>query len=188
MDLKFSSLFLILALSLLGCSSGNVDLDNAGDQDLTVQIDELVFKVPAGSYKLITLDPGRHSLTIKDAQGVVLDEKKTFNLIEGGLINLSKSDYIVWTELYGDLELRKTKLNEEWFKIGDASPIYGEFERLRDADLERIYVEKRWDFGLSENFPETLTQFSPIEEKFVIRKKLFRESELLDAYSSQLKP
>ncbi|MEL6133071.1 MAG: hypothetical protein AAFR59_06860, partial [Bacteroidota bacterium] len=175
MDLKFSSLILLLTLSLFGCSSGNVDLDNAGDQDLTVQIDELVFKVPAGSYKLITLDPGRHSLTIKDKAGNVLDDQKTFTLIEGGLINLAKSDYIIWTELYGDMELRKTKLNEEWFKVGEESPIYGEFEQLRDTDIERIYVEKRWDFGLSESFPETLTQFSPIEEKFVIRKKLFRE-------------
>ena len=177
--------WLLLAVGILlswGCNQGNIDLDNDGDAPLIVVIDELSFQMESRSYKSIELAKGAHNLTLKDSTGKVLDEF-TFRVLEGGLINLAKSEYLIWVDLYGDPNLRDTELKEDWITMGDNS-FFGQFEQL---DPSILYVEKKWDFGLSESFPNDLLGWQMTEERWIIKRKLFRKSDFIEAYNSLVK-
>jgi hypothetical protein len=180
--MKLNLSFLLLAgLSLLGlgCSKGNVDLDNGGSQTLSVVIDQVSYVLPPRTGQLIELAPGPHTLEIRDSSGKTMDQT-SFRIAEGGLINAARSPYIIWTDLYGDPALRATKLREEWIEIGKNS-YFGEFERL---DPEQYYVEKKWDYGLTEPFPDDLLGWEVTRDKWIVKKKLFREPDMVAAYQS----
>lgn len=171
-----------LFLLLTACQQGNVDMDNNGDDLLIVTLDELSYRMTPHTFQRIQLDKGMHTLTIKDEAGRVI-VRDTFQVIEGGLINLAKTPYLIWVDLYGDPALRKTVLQEDWIEIGNQS-FFGQFEPL---ETEQTYVEQRWDYGLGEPFPEDLLGWEITREKWIIKRKLFREDELIDAYNALVK-
>ena len=138
--------------------------------------------MPPGDYKNIELAKGTHQIVIKNQEGKEL-EGETFEVREGGLLNVAKGKYIIWTDLYGDPELRKTQLNEDWIYINDES-YYGEFLQLPS---DQIYMEKDWHFGLNEDFPDDLLGWEISQEKWIKRKKLFREQQLVEAYNKLVK-
>ncbi|MEO0896517.1 MAG: hypothetical protein AAFY71_08980 [Bacteroidota bacterium] len=183
MRIKQIILLSIVSLFLLSCEEGNIDLDNAGDDDLQVQIDEVKLNMPANSYKNISLEPGLHTLVIQDASGKVLDETR-FKVEQGGLINLAKAPYVVWTELYGSTNLRKEKLKLDYYEIeteDGKQRIWGEFEKIEPEDF---YVEQTWDYGLDQPFEDHLWRLDLIQDKYVIMRKIFREIELLEEYKA----
>ncbi|MDX2286745.1 MAG: hypothetical protein NW241_21445 [Bacteroidia bacterium] len=172
------SLLLIPAcLWLSACEKGNVDLDNAGSMTLQVMVDELAYDMPPRSYARIKLAEGPHKLIVKDSSGRVLEEA-AFRVAKGGLINVSKANYYIWADLYGDAALRPSYLKEDWLEIGKQS-FFGDFELL---DPGLLYVEQKWDFGLSEDFPEDLLGWNVQKDKYLVRRKLFREPDLIQAY------
>ncbi|RMG23237.1 MAG: hypothetical protein D6730_14875 [Bacteroidetes bacterium] len=169
----------ILGLMMSACQKGNVEMDNAGDQTLEVTVDELTYTMKPGDYQKLELKPGTHRIIIKDEDGKTIEEA-TFQVKEGGLLNLARKDYYIWTDLYGDPSLKAEKLKEDWHKIGDKS-YYGEFTRI---EPENIYVEKTWDYGLEEDFPTDLIGLQLTREKYMIKSKLFREKDLIEAYNA----
>jgi hypothetical protein len=178
--MQFSSVLLLLPalwLSFFSCNQGNVELDNAGDKPLTVRVDELTYRLGAGEYKLIQLDKGRHIITVTDEAGEKLNEG-TFSVDKGGLLNVAAASYYIWTDLYGNTANKEKHLNEAWLKIGK-DEIYGEFTQL---SKDQLYTEKAWDFGLAENFPEYRFGMELTDDKYVLESKLYRESQLVDAY------
>jgi len=183
--MRIIHIFFICTLSFffVACEEGNIDLDNAGEEDLVVQIDEVKLNMPSDSYKNIKLDPGLHTLVIKDISGKVLDESR-FKVLQGGLINLAKAPYVVWTELYGSSNLKKEKLKLDYYEIETekgTEKIWGEFKKI---EPESFYVEKTWDYGLDQPFDDHLWRLDLIQEKYVIMRKLFRENELLAEYKA----
>ncbi len=176
-----SLIFFSISSSFLSCDSGNVDLDNAGTDPLVVMIDNVVYNMPPESYKRISLSKGAHSILIKNAAGEVIQDT-SFAVLEGGLINLTGAEYYIWTDLYGDPQLKEEKLDQDWKTIGDKD-YYGEF-----YEVERdIYVEKRWDFGLGEKFPEDLLGWNLTTEKYLIKSKIFRTHDLVSAFQTLAK-
>ena len=178
--MHFPSVFLLLPalwLSLFSCNQGNVELDNAGDKPLVVRVDELSYTLAPGEYKLIKLDQGRHIVTVKDEAGEKISEG-TFSVDKGGRLNVAGASYYIWTDLYGNTANKESHLNEAWIKIGK-DEIFGEFTLL---PKEQLYTEKAWDFGLKEDFPEYRFGMELTEDKYVIESKLYRESELVEAY------
>ena len=190
---KYALFIFMLSLFLVGgCdyfSKGNVDLDNAGEEVLLVSVDELTYKMNPGGYLLLDLVPGFHILTVKDENGKEL-ETETFEVVEGGLINLARAEYYVWADLYGDQSLKDAKLNQEWVEIElekDGKKIEQSFwGEIAKVDAEPLYVEKNWDYGLSEEFPGRLWGWEITEEKYEIKKKLFRKMGLIDAYMDRV--
>ena len=175
----------IFASSLFSCSTGNVDLDNGSTESLTVVVDHTDTHVMnPGTYKQIHLPKGMHHILVNDADGNLRAERR-INVEEGGLLNVGGAEYYIWTDLYGNPGLKQAKLEEKWVDIGGKS-FYGEFYRLDNSDL---YTEKRWDFGLSQSFPEDLLgwQWQMSKEKYLIRSKLFRDDQLISAYNSLVK-
>lgn len=183
MRIQYLSLLLSLVLFTIACEEGNIDLDNAGEEELYVQIDEIEYHMPPNSYKNIELKKGLHAISIKDASQKVLEESR-IDVENGGLINLAKSSYVVWTELYGSSAFRNEKLNLAYFEVetpDGKQKIWGEFERL---DPEKLYLEAAWDYGLDEDFKEHLWRLDLIQDKYVIMRKVFREKDLFEEYKS----
>ncbi|MEM6631603.1 MAG: hypothetical protein AAF694_18120 [Bacteroidota bacterium] len=182
-----SSLFLIVTLfslsSLLStCGGGNVDLDNSGGVPLEVIIGNETHLMGPNSYKSISLEQGAYDIIVRDQEGTILADT-AFQVMEGGLINLAQGQYYIWTDLYGDPALKEKKLDEDWTEIGDQT-FYGEFYPL---ETNKLYVEKRWDYGLQENFPEDLLGWKLAQEKYLIKSKVFRSEDLVDAYNNLAK-
>ncbi|MDX1908163.1 MAG: hypothetical protein SF053_14095 [Bacteroidia bacterium] len=167
----------VLAAWMSGCSSPNVYMDNDSNQTVVVAVDELSFKMPPRSFHELKLDAGRHQLIVKDSANKVLDET-TFTVIEGGLLNIGKSDYYIWTDLYGDAALDSLKLKEDFLEIGEVS-LFGDFQKV---DPSLYYVEKTWDYGLGEEFPEDLLGWNISKDRWIIKRKIFRAQDLIKAY------
>ena len=180
--------YLILSLMLfVACEEGNVELDNAGDEFLYVTVDELRHDMAPHSMKLLELKKGRHKILITDREGKTLEEE-TFEVNKGGVLNVSKHSYIVWTDLYWasseeNSKLRETKLQEEALEI-DGQEYVGEFLEL---DAEQLYIESEWDYGLREEFPASLWGLEFAQEKWSIKRKIFRKKELAEAYMKLVK-
>ena len=134
------------------------------------------------SYKSIALDRGPHTLIIKNEIGELVADT-LIQVIEGGLINIARADYYIWTDLYGDPSLKEEKLDEDWTEIGDQT-FFGEFYPL---ESNKLYIAKRWDYGLQEAFPEDLLGWKLARDKYLIKSKVFRSQDLVDAYNSLAK-
>ena len=124
MHLKMKPVYFFLLLTLLVGCGGNVILDNPGDSVATFEFDRGDgYEVPAGEMQEISLDPGSHQVVIKSGGDVVADT--TFNLKEGGIVHSGQSTYVVWKQLYGLQNDRKTLLNEKWVEFDSVSPTWG---------------------------------------------------------------
>lgn len=174
---------LLLLLTASACTQANIDLDNAGDQALSITVDEITYPLKAGAYQKLQLEPGPHRVIVKDSNGKTLEEE-TFNVKEGGLLNVAREEYYIWTDLYGDPSMKEEHLKEDWLKIGNQS-YFGEFTVV---EPENIYIEKRWDYDLDEDFPNDLLGWQFTEDKYIIKSKLFREQQLIEAYNKLAQP
>ena len=174
--------FLSLSIFFFACENGNIDLDNGGDKPLNVTIDGVLYNLSPGGYQSIELEQGLHNLVIRDANNEGIKETR-FTVIHGGLLNVAGTDYYIWTDLYGDPGLREGKLKEDWVQIGKKK-FFGDFILLPSDEM---YIEKRWDYGLSDDFPSDLLGWEPKSEKYIIRSKLYRVDELVTAYEAMVK-
>ncbi len=182
-----SSILLYLSLISLStlfstCGTGNVDLDNAGGQPYEVIVGNQSYMMAPHEYKSITLEKGTHTLVIKNELGEVVSDT-LIQVIEGGLINTARANYYIWTDLYGDPSLKEEKLDEDWTEIEDQT-FFGEFYPL---ESDKLYIEKRWDYGLQEAFPEDLLGWKLARDKYLIKSKVFRSQDLVEAYTALAK-
>ncbi len=175
-----TNILLILACwALFSCEEKNVVLDNSGEESLQVSVNSITFTLPGKTYHRMTLEPGLHSLVIRDEEGKTLEESK-FQLKEAGLINAAKGEYLIWTEWFGDQSKKETTLKQEWVKFGDLE-IFGEFDQIA---AEEVFVEQRWDFSIDEELPESVRGWELGEKRWVVKKKLFRLEDALKYYQA----
>lgn len=165
-----------------GCQNGNVILDNAGKDSIALTVDDKNYFVEAGGRQKIKLSPGVHSLKIRGKDAATVEEV-SFTVDGGGVLNLALQDYYIWTDLYGDPKLKALHLNQADFVI-DKKKYYGQFARLKP---DNRYIEKIWDYDLDENFPNDIIGYEFTEEKYIIKSKIFREDELIEAYNALVK-
>ncbi len=172
----------LFALVSFGCDEGNIDMDNDGEETFVVTLDDISYNMSPGDYQNLKLPSGSHRIIIKDENGKILEET-SFNVEKGGLINLARTDYYIWTDLYGDPALKEQHLKEDWLKIGNQT-YFGEFIKV---EPESIYKEKSWDYGLSEDFPSDLLGWQLTKEKYILKSKIFRKDQLIAAYNALAK-
>ena len=171
--LPLSALILLFGLS----ACGNVTIDNQANFSVSVEVGEDVFEVPAGGRTNASIGEGEHALKISDVTGKVLADT-TIRVRDGGLINAGGGEYVGWRLLYGMQKDRETLLKEEWVEL-DSTEYFGDFKLLGPKDF---YVEKFWDHGLDERFPDSKSLL--LSSDFSIETKLFRESDFETAYQN----
>lgn len=164
-----------LALMLLGCTP-NVVLDNPRDEGVTFTFDkETKYKLGPHESGEIKLEPGEHHVRVV-GRGDTLFGDTTFTLREAGIVHSGGASYLTWRQLYGLQTDRATLLNEAWVEI-DSARAFGDFKLHAP---QALFLEKIWDYGLDEQFPESRTLM--VTSDFVVESKVFRAQEFLAAY------
>lgn len=181
-------IFIVLPLCfLLACSSGNIDIDNAGTEALKVTLDGQLLLLKAGDRKNIKLEPGLHSIQVADIKNEVLKDT-VFQLMEGGLINLAGGEYLIWKDVFSPaatLAYRKEALDPQKLKI-DRRVYEIDYEMLPE---NRLFIEKKWDYGLTESFPKKVYGWEiDKDKKYMIKTKLVRLDEFEEVYLKILAP
>ncbi len=98
--MKKYHLILLTALFLLGCSSGNVVLDNAQAEPVTFTFNGgESHELEAGGRTSISLESGKYDVKITMADSVLADT--SFDLKNGGLVYAGGSRYVIWKQHYG---------------------------------------------------------------------------------------
>lgn len=180
-------LFLLPLSLLIACSTGNVDVDNAGEEALKVTIDGQLYLLKAGARENLKLDPGLHSIQIADIKNEVLKDT-AIQILEGGLINVARGEYLIWKDVFSPqatlafrkqaLEPQKLTINKKVFEV--------DYEMLPD---NRLFIEKKWDYGLTESFPKKVYGWEiDKDKKFMIKTKLVRLDEFERTYMEILAP
>lgn len=175
-----STFFLFMcgwALFLSAC--GNVEVDNAAPQSVTLQVGEHTLDLAPGAREQIKLPSGDHALRISTKAGEALADT-TIRVREGGLINAGGTHYLIWRDLYGLQKNRGTLLNEEWVEM-DSVEYFGDFKQIGP---EQVYVESTWTYGLNESFP--VSKNLMIFKDFVLESKVFRQSEFVTEYNQRV--
>ncbi|MEL6653825.1 MAG: hypothetical protein AAFQ87_23765, partial [Bacteroidota bacterium] len=189
-----ATIALALALFFTACEEfdqTNVELDNDSESTLIVKLDELSYRMNPGGYLAIQLEPGLHQITVTDQESDEELKSETFEVKNGGLINLGEAQYYIWADLYGNQALKAEKLNIQDLVIESKdekgkkikTTYTGDFQPL---PTDQLYIESQWDYGLGEDWPSRLWDIVPKEDKFKVRRKLYREQGLIDYYMSRV--
>jgi hypothetical protein len=164
-----------MAMVLMGCGS-NVTLDNPRSEAVTMVFDggdEYV--VGPGEVKEVSLGEGSHKVTVKGEGGKVYVDT-SFTVREGGLVHSGETGYIIWRQLYGLQDDRKSLLNENWIMI-DSTRFFAD---IKIYPSTAIYIEKSWTIGLEEEFPESQALY--VTKDYKVESKIFRAAEFVRVY------
>lgn len=155
--LKTTVLSLFMAMLYVACSNEKVDprivLDNPTNEEITFIIDADSYTLKAGERQLINLTDGSHSLKV---EGKEVSFQKTAE--DGGsIINPTKSNYVLWTELYTDTEPNQSILRMMQQEITlDGESYTGPFAVVNDYYIKRGEgTSTLWKWGLDEELPDT---------------------------------
>lgn len=174
---------LVLVFTLFSCEEDNVLIDNSGEEALQVSVDAIAYNMPPNSNVRMMLEPGLHSFVIKGEDQEIIEEG-SFQVVEGGLLNVSKGEYLIWAEWFGDQSQKETTLKQEWIKVDDIE-IFGEFDRIDDG---AVYIEKRWDYSVDEELPESVRAWELTDKRWVIKRKIFRLADAMQHYQAVSAP
>jgi hypothetical protein len=172
-----AALLAAFLIVLSGCG-GNIVLDNPRNEKVTFAFDgNNAHEVGPGASSSISLEPGEHAVEVRGASGQVLADT-TFNLKEDGegLVHSGASNYLVWRQLYGLQDNRKTLLNEMWVEF-DSVKAFGD---IKVYPKEWIFIEKIWNLDLDDEMPDAKTLY--MTSDFKIETKVFRSSDFIDTY------
>lgn len=187
MNIKITFQVLILSLIMLSCSKASTNIDISYDPETqkgTLLIDgEKSFKLSADSTnKQIRITEGNHTFKLNKGK-----EFTQFIPREGGILNLNEESFVTVIQPYGTEEKNPYGLNTNLmranhdFLIVDSIIYYYKKDTLQevsDSELKRAiamnentrgassmkyfkptkFITKDWDFGLNEDFPETIEE------------------------------
>lgn len=161
--------FFILFLS--ACTS-KVTIDNPTPDDITVSVNGTEYEIPAYDQKEVDLKNAPASIIAKDLEGNELLNEIV--LITGdGILNVTRSLYIIWTDLYcqpDEFDTYKSKLNlKDLVVVNDK-----EYEMVDFELTEDVFISKKWDYNLNESFPDSVD----LKNIFSIKSKVYRPDDL----------
>ncbi len=83
---------------------GATYIDNPGKQDITVQIDDKTYQVPAGQFVKAEVSLGEHKLSCRETG--IANETFQVDPCKQGLINPTRSKYVIYNIIYTEKDLR----------------------------------------------------------------------------------
>ncbi|RZL51263.1 MAG: hypothetical protein EOP00_00150 [Pedobacter sp.] len=84
--------------------NGSTLIDNPTNKNLLVRIDNKPYEVPANSYLKVDLPKGKHKIECQSYQ--IKDEELNLDPTEYGVINPTKSKYVIYNIIYTQKDLR----------------------------------------------------------------------------------
>lgn len=167
------------ALLLFACGPTekiNLEIDNASDQALKVEIDSWSTHLEPRSSVEDSFAVGSHALKVTDAAGkVILEKEIDLENEEGnGLLNVSGVQYITDWQLMSAVNDYSDLYNYS-FKHGDLEVPQVRGELL--GSPEDLILYGNWSYGVSDTFPETVELYGSTTAWI---GKLWRFDEYLD--------
>lgn len=168
---------LIPALFIYSCSSvlqKNILIDNPSNQDLIVTIDGETYEISPYTSKEIEIAKGEYLVIAKQDGEEVFNQK--INITDNGVINTTKSTYVVWTDLYlSDIdnyaEIAKAELNNVDTEIEGNHYESVTFQVFKGDP----FIAENWDFGLQQFWPQEVDLTSTT---FAKKSKIYRLEDL----------
>ena len=177
---RFTGL-LIAAAALTGCSSPaqTFEIDNPGDTPLTLRIDGNELPIAAHASRPVKLKPGEHHLQtdrLGDVRFIVYAKGK------GGLINPTLAEYVIANEIYvtDEDKLKNFGSLNNQIELGGVN-FEGPYQSTHD-----LFIDKTWNFGVHESFPEVQTVVHVDASGGRINAKIFTAPAFIDYVEDNL--
>lgn len=177
------SAFIFLFVSALFASpSANppktvmVDLDNPLRDTLVVTIDDVnTHRLLPGETKSIKLKTGKHFVHVQKNRQFY--HSAFFETYNDGLLNVAKTVYVVWKDIYMQEEKEEYYDNiiEEVVLI-DGREYVGDIKLF---DEKSVYIPKEWDYDVRTPFPEEVKLGN---QPFVVKKKIYYKGNFIREY------
>ena len=156
----------------------NADLDNPLPDTIVVNMDGLKSHIiPPKTMITLKLKAGKHSFDTK-IKGVFY-HSGYFESSLDGLINVTRSDYVVWKDLY-----MKEEREEYYDNIQENVVVIDNQEYIGDIklyDTTSIFIPKEWDYDIKTSFPEFVDLG---KQPFVVKKKIFYKKDFIREYNN----
>lgn len=111
MSLKSGLSILLIVVVVLGGwayfelrEKGATYIDNPGKHDITVQIDDKTYQVPAGQFIKAEVSLGEHKLSCREMG--IANETFQVDPCKQGVINPTRSKYVIYNIIYTEKDLR----------------------------------------------------------------------------------
>lgn len=176
---KFLFSLLIISILLFGCETEkNVEIvvDNPSELDFSFSLKEEAYTVSALSKTTLKLKEGVYFLWIQNEIGDTLLNDSIY-IFSNGLLNPTKSTYVVWNDLYLENFDEYEQIARSALNIQDS--IFINDKEYNDVDFDvyenQVFIEKTWDFGVFEDWPEEIDLYS---KSTVKKSKIYRLADL----------
>lgn len=175
---KLIGLFLLTSILFLpACSSFfklEIIVDNPSKDLLVLNFDGESYEIPSLSSITLHLVKGEHKISATVDGEEIYNE--TLSITNEGLLNPTKSIYVLHKELY---LMDQTKYDGYAEKALNRKDHQVANKTYQDVDFEvfeeQSFIPKNWDFGMNEDLPE---EIKTSNEKFEVISKLYRISDL----------
>lgn len=170
-------LILMPTLFLFSCDSfikKNILIDNPSAEELKVVIDGKDYTITPYTSTKIEIAKGEYQIKATQNEEEIFNEK--VNIVDNGVLNTTKSTYVIWSDLYLlDIdkysELAATELNNVDTEVNG-----NHYESVTFEVYENdVFITENWDYGLEEFWPEEvdLTGIG-----FIKKSKIYRLEDL----------
>jgi hypothetical protein len=175
---KLSGILLLTSLLLFSACNTffkiNIVVDNPSNDVLVLILDGKDYELLSNSFLELDLVKGEHHFIATVAGKEIFNE--TVSITNEGLLNLTKSTYVVHKELY--------LLNQDEYETHAVKALDRQDHLIANKTYEdvhfvvyegQVFIPKNWDFGIDKELPEEIK--TSVGEYEVI-SKLYRLSSL----------
>ena len=142
-------------------------IDNPGEQNLFVNIDNQEYIVAPGQQITVNLDNGTHTISVRAENDTVILPESSFEVKKArGLINPTLSRYYIYGMPYG-LDVNKDSIFEN-LKTTFENKTY-----LGDLQIDSAVYTEEFYYNMNEEFPGVTLK----SENDTLRRKIFREND-----------
>lgn len=160
--------------------NGSTLIDNPTAQVLNVSIDGKSYTVPANAFLKIDLPLGQHSLTC--TQYGLKDTKLLLDPVEYGVINPTKSKYVVYNIIYTEKDLRS---QFQAYQV-EGREVYSLLGAPEVTDA--LFVPDRtMGKGNIDDKEPAVESYSRMNQDYAYLMKIFRLKDFFDFYDKQHK-
>lgn len=154
-----------------------VDIDNPLRDTIEVNMDGLkAYKILPFSKEVTKIKAGKHTFDTRIRGKIV--HSGYFDSSMDGLINATKSEYVVWKDIYMKEEKEEYYDNiKEEVVVIDGREFIGD---IKYYNASSIFIPKEWDYGVRDKFPEFVDLG---KSPYVIKKKIYYKEDFIREYN-----
>lgn len=155
---------------------GATYIDNPGKQNITVQIDDKTYQVPAGQFVKAEVSLGTHKLSCRETG--IENETLTVDPCKQGVINPTKSKYVIYNIIYTEKDL------QEQFKpyVVEGKEVYSLLGAPEVTDALFIPDRTMGNGGNIDVKEPSVKSYNRLNQDYSFLSKIFRLKDFFEFY------